>query len=67
MRRFWGPALAALVLALAPSPAFAVGKTLPAGSTPPPLGKFDVVQGDPFNDLKGLKGHVVQLVFFATW
>ena len=31
------------------------------------IGKFDVVQGENFNDLRDLKGRVVRLVFFATW
>ncbi|HZV01877.1 MAG TPA: hypothetical protein VFF73_34515 [Planctomycetota bacterium] len=63
MRRFWATALVAVALA-APKTARA---ELAAGTIPPSLGNFEVVQGDPFTDLKGLKGRVVQLVFFATW
>jgi hypothetical protein len=64
MRRSWATALAAVALASAPATARA---GLATGATPPSLGNFEVVQGDPFTDLKGLKGRVVQLVFFATW
>jgi hypothetical protein len=64
MRRFWAPALVAVALASAPATARA---ELAAGTTPPSLGNFEVVQGDSFTDLKNLKGRVVRLVFFATW
>jgi hypothetical protein len=64
MRSFWAPGLAALVLAATPATARA---GLAPGKTPPTLGNFEVIQGDPFADLKSLKGRVVQLVFFASW
>ncbi len=63
MRRFWAPALVAAAL-LAPATARA---DVTQGKAPPSLGNFEVVQGDPFSDLKSLKGRVVKLVFFATW
>ena len=63
MRSFVGPAALAVV-ALAAAPAFAGPET---GKAAPSLGRFEVVQGEDFTDLKGLKGRVVQLVFFATW
>ena len=64
MRRFWAPALVATTLALAPATARA---DVTQGKAPPSLGNFDVVQGEPFSDLRSLKGRVVKLVFFATW
>ena len=64
LRSYLAPALVAAALAAAPSVARA---DVPVGKAPPSLGNFDVAQGDPFTDLKDLKGHVVRLVFFATW
>ena len=65
--RLLAPALVAFALAMMPGTARATGVDLPAGSNPLPLGQFDVVQGEPFQSLKSLKGRVVKLVFFATW
>lgn len=59
-------ALAVTVAALLAAPGVAHAGP-PAGKPAPSLGKFDVVQGESFNDLRDLKGRVVRLVFFATW
>jgi hypothetical protein len=65
MKSFWGPALVSIALVTMAAPAWA-GPVQP-GKNPPALGNFEQIQGDPFSDLKGLKGRVVKLVFFATW
>jgi len=66
--RFLAPALVAIALAmLTPGTARATGVDLPPGANPLPLGQFDVIQGEPFQNLKSLKGRVVKLVFFASW
>ena len=65
--RLLAPAIVAAAFAMTPGTARATGVELPAGANPLPLGNFDVVQGEPFQNLKALKGHVVKLVFFASW
>lgn len=62
MRHLWATAVVALALAAAPAHA-----EPQEGKPAPALGNFEVVQGDPFPDLKSLRGYSVQLVFFATW
>jgi len=62
MRSLWAPVLASVVLAAAP--AYAGPQE---GRKAPSLGQVDVIQGEPFTELKDLKGHVIRLVFFATW
>jgi hypothetical protein len=63
MRSLFAPAVVALALASAPA-AYA-GPEM--GKKAPSLGPLEVIQGEPFNDLRDLKGRVVKLVFFATW
>ena len=62
MRRFLAPAIVAV---LATSSAAYAGPEV--GKKAPSLGQLEVIQGEPFNDLRDLKGRVVKLVFFATW
>lgn len=62
MRAHW-----AVVAAVAWSAAPVRAADVTPGQSPPSLGTFEVVQGNPFADLKGLRGRVVKLVFFATW
>ncbi|MEZ0230307.1 MAG: hypothetical protein ACAI25_16920 [Planctomycetota bacterium] len=63
MRRFLAPAV--MAVALATTSAAQAGPEV--GKKAPTLGGVEVVQGEPFNDLRDLKGRVIKLVFFATW
>ncbi len=63
MRRLFAPAAVVVALAMAPA-AFAGPQE---GTKAPSLGQLEVIQGEPFNDLRDLKGRVIKLVFFATW